>query len=93
MYVHGVLENASDFFVVGVDEELKTLIVTAIDNVLFESVAQGLINGGTDALSGFLDARVADCTVAVGIEMRTQVAGTHAALELVETPAAETVIV
>ena len=46
VYVHGVLENASDFFVIGVDGELQTLVVTAVDNVLFESVAEGLINGG-----------------------------------------------
>ena len=51
MYVYGVLENAWDFFVIGVDEELQTLVVTAVDNVLFKSVAQGLINGGTAALS------------------------------------------
>ena len=44
MYVYGVLENASDFFVVGVDEELQTLVVTAVDNVQFESVAEGLVN-------------------------------------------------
>ena len=59
VYVHGVLENASDFFIVGVDEELQTLVVTAVDNVLLQSLAQGLINGRTAALSGFLDARVA----------------------------------
>ena len=57
MYVHCVLENVSDFFVVGVDDELQTLVVTAVDNVLFESVVEGLINGGTAALSGFLDTR------------------------------------
>ena len=51
MYVHGVLENASDFVVIGVDEELQTLVVTAVDNVLFKSIAQGLINGETIALS------------------------------------------
>ena len=51
MYVHSVLENATDFFVVGVDEELQTLVVTAVDNVLFKSFAQGLANGGTAALS------------------------------------------
>ena len=78
MYVYGVLKNASDFFVIGVDEELQSLVVTAVDNVLFKGVAQGHINGGTAALSGFLEARVADCTVAVGKEMRTQVAVTHA---------------
>ena len=60
VYVYGVLENASDFFVVGVDEELQTLVVTAVDNVLFENVAPGLVNGGTAALSGFLEERVAD---------------------------------
>ena len=60
MYVHGGLENASDFFIVGLDEELQTLAVTAVDNVLLQSIAEGLINGGTAALSGFLDARVAD---------------------------------
>ena len=60
MYDHSVLENASDFFVVGVDEELQTLVVTDGDNVLFGSVAEGLINGGTAALSGFLEARLAD---------------------------------
>ena len=51
MYVHGVLENASDFFIVGVDEELQTLVVTAVDNVLLQSIAEGRINGGTAALS------------------------------------------
>ena len=60
MYVYGVLKNESDFFVIAVDEELQTLVVTTVDNVLFESVAQGLINGGPAALSGFLEARVAD---------------------------------
>ena len=60
MYVYGVLKNASYFFVVGVDDELQTLVITAVDNVLFESVVEGLINGGTATLSGFLDARVAD---------------------------------
>ena len=60
VYVQAMLENASDFFIVGVDEELQTLVVTAVDNVLFQSVTQGLINGRTAALSGFLDARVAD---------------------------------
>ena len=75
------------------DEELQTLVVTAVDNVLFKSVAQGLINGGIATMSGFLEARVADCTVAVDKEMLTQVAVTHATLELVETPAAEAVIV
>ena len=78
MYVHGILENATDFFVIRVDEELQTLIVTAVDSVLFQSVAQGLVNGETAALSGFFDARVADFTVAVGMEMRAQVAATHA---------------
>ena len=51
VYVHGVLENASDFFIVGVDEELQTLVVTAVDNVLLQSLAEGLINGGTATLS------------------------------------------
>ena len=51
MYVYGVLENASNFFVIGVDEELQTLVVTIVDSVLFKSIAQGLINGGTAALS------------------------------------------
>ena len=51
MYVHGVLANASDLFVVGVDEVLQTLVVTAVDNVLLQSIAEGLINGGTAALS------------------------------------------
>ena len=60
MYVHGVLKNASDFFIVGVDEELQTLVITAVDNVLLQSMVEGLINGGTAALSGFPDARVAD---------------------------------
>ena len=60
VYLDGVLENASDFAVVGVDEELQTLVVTAVDNVLLKSVAQDLANGGTAALSGFLDARVAN---------------------------------
>ena len=48
MYVYGVLESASDFFIIGVDEELQTLVVTTVDNVLFESVAQGLINRGVE---------------------------------------------
>ena len=52
MYVDGVLENTSDFFVVGVDDELQTLVVSAV--VLFESIAEGLTNGGTVALSEFL---------------------------------------
>ena len=60
LYVHSVLENASDFFIVGVDEELQTLVVTAVDNVLLQSLAEGLLNGRTTALSEFLDARVAD---------------------------------
>ena len=77
MCVHGILENATDFFVIRVDEELQTLVVTAVDNVLFQSVAQGLVNGGTAALSEFFYASVADCTVAVGIEMQAQVAATH----------------
>ena len=51
VYVHGVLENASDFFIVGVNEVLQTLVVTAVDNVLLERIAEGLINGGTAALS------------------------------------------
>ena len=51
MYVYGVLKNPSDFFVIGVDEELQTLVVIAVDNVLLKSVSQGLINGGTAALS------------------------------------------
>ena len=51
MYVYGVLKNASDFFVIGVDEELQSLVVTAVDNVLFKGVAQDHINGGTAALS------------------------------------------
>ena len=51
MYVHGVLENASDFFIVEVDEELQTLVLTAVDNVLLQSIAEGLINGETEALS------------------------------------------
>ena len=87
------LLNATDFFVIRVDEELQTLVVTFVDNVLFQSVAQGFVNGGTAALSGFFYVRVADCTVAVGVEMRAQVEATHATLELVVTPAAEAVIV
>ena len=43
--MYGILKNASDFFVIGVDEELQTLVVAAVDSVLFQSVAQGLING------------------------------------------------
>ena len=53
MYVYGVLKNSSDFFVIGVYEELQTLVFTAVDNVLVQSVAQGLVNGGSVALSGF----------------------------------------
>ena len=60
MYIHGVLENASDIFIVGVDEELQTLVVTAVDNVLLQSLADGLINGRAAALSKLFDARVAD---------------------------------
>ena len=60
MYVHGVLENASDFFVSGVDEELQTLVVIAVDNVLLNSIAQGLVNEETAALSLFFDTRGAD---------------------------------
>ena len=60
MYIHGVLENATDFFAIVVYEELQTLVVTAVDNVLFQSVAQGLVNRGSVALSGFSYARVAD---------------------------------
>ena len=51
MYVYGVLKNASDFFIIRVDEEFQTLVVAAIDNLLFQSVAQGLVNSGTAALS------------------------------------------
>ena len=51
MYVYGILENATDFFVIRVDEELKTLVVATVDNVSFQSVEQGLINRGTAALS------------------------------------------
>ena len=47
VYVHGVLENASDFYIVGVDEVLQTLVVTAVDNVLLQSLAKCLINGGS----------------------------------------------
>ena len=50
MHVHGVLKNASDLFVIGVDEVLQTLLVTAVDNVLLQSVVEGLINGETAAL-------------------------------------------
>ena len=39
------------YFVIRVDEELQTLVVAAVDNVLFQSVEQGLINRGTAALS------------------------------------------
>ena len=60
MYLHGVLEIVSYFFIVGVDEELQTLVISAVDKVLLQSIAESLINGGTAALSGFLDARVAD---------------------------------
>ena len=44
MYVYGILKNASNFFVIGVDEELQSLVVAAVDNVLFHSVVQGLVN-------------------------------------------------
>ena len=37
--------------IVRVDEVLQTLVVTAVDNVLLQSIAEGLINGGTTALS------------------------------------------
>ena len=50
MYVYGILKNASDFFVIRVDEELQTRVVAAVENVLFRSVAHGLIIGGTAAL-------------------------------------------
>ena len=45
------MENASDFLVIRVDEELETMVVAAVDNVLCQSVAQGLINRETAALS------------------------------------------
>ena len=77
MYVYGVLKNASDFFIIRVDEELQTLVVAAVDKVLFQCVAHGLVNGGTSALSRFFYGRIADCTVIIGIEIRAQVAATH----------------
>ena len=74
MYVGAILNHTSYFFVIGLDEELQTPVVAV------ENVAQGLINRGIAALSLFLDARVADCTVTVGIEMRAQVSATHSTL-------------
>ena len=32
MNVYGVLKNALDFFIIGVDEEIRTLVVAAVDN-------------------------------------------------------------
>ena len=43
MNVYVILEYATDFFIIRVDEELQTLVVAAVDMVLFQSVAQGLI--------------------------------------------------
>ena len=60
MYVYGVLENALDFSIIRVDEELQTLVVQSVDNVLFQSVAQGFVNGGIAALGRFFYACVAD---------------------------------
>ena len=45
MYDYGIQENATDFTIIRVDEELYTLVVAAVDKVLFQSVAQGLVNG------------------------------------------------
>ena len=50
VYVYGILKNASDCFINGVDEEFKTLVITAVDDVLFYGVAQGLVCGGTATL-------------------------------------------
>ena len=47
------MENASDFFIIRVGEELQTLVVSAGDKGQYQSVAQGLVNGGTAALSRF----------------------------------------
>ena len=93
MYVNGFLENASDFFIIRADEEFQTLVVVAVDKVLFQSAAQGHVNGGSVALSRFPDARVTDCTVTIGIEMQTKVPATHSTLWLVVTSAAEAVVV
>ena len=50
VYVYGVLKNSSDCFIIGVDEELYTLVITTVDNMFFYGVAQGLASGGTAAL-------------------------------------------
>ena len=50
VYVYCVLKNASDCFIIEVDEEFKTLVITAIDDVFFYGVAQGLVSGGTAVL-------------------------------------------
>ena len=52
---------SSDFFVVGVDEVLQTLVVTAVDNMLLQSIAEGLINGGTAALSLYVNSKLLKC--------------------------------
>ena len=44
MYVYGVLKNTSDFFIIRVDEEFQTLVVADVDSVLFQSIAQVLVN-------------------------------------------------
>ena len=62
------------------DEELQTLLVPSAENVLFQSVAQGLANGGTATLSRSFDAGVTEYTVTVGIEMLVQVSATHTTL-------------
>ena len=60
MYVDGVQDNASDFSIIRVDEELQTGAVAAVDYVLFQSVEQGHVNEGTTARSRFFYACVAD---------------------------------
>ena len=80
MNVYGVVKNASDLFIIRVNEEFQTLIVAAVDNVLFQSFAQGLVNRGTVALCRLFDGCVADCTVTVAIEMQVQVLATHTTL-------------
>ena len=69
--------NASDFSIIRVSEELQTLVVDAVINVLFQNVAQGPVYGRIAALSRIFYARVTDCTVSIGIEMRALVPATH----------------
>ena len=80
MYVYGILKNSSGIFVIGVYEELQTLIVTAVDNGAVPECRAWPYKPRNRRAEWFFYARVADCTVAVGIEMRAQVSATHSTL-------------